>query len=115
MSRALALAAVLLAAAHALAQRVTPDDRDKRWSATRTTLPPKIDGKLDDIAWMSVRADARFTQNFPDEGQEPSQRTEVRVLFDDKALYVGIRCYDDSPAGIVERLTRRDRDTDADK
>src|SRR2546421_422820 len=60
MSRALALAAVLLAAGHALAQRVTPDDRDKRWSATRTTVPPKIDGKLDDAAWMSVRSDARF-------------------------------------------------------
>src|SRR4051812_636025 len=106
MSRALVLSAVLLAAGHALAQRVTPDDRGKRWSASRTALAPKIDGKLDDPAWMSVRADARFTQNSPDEGKEPSQRTEVRVLYDDTALYIGVRCFDDGPAGIVERLTR---------
>ncbi|MDB4965191.1 MAG: hypothetical protein JWN44_880 [Myxococcales bacterium] len=114
MSRALALAVVLLTAAHAFAQRVS-DDREKRWAATRTTTPPKIDGKLDDPAWMAVRADARFTQNFPNEGQEPSQRTELRVLFDDTALYIAVRAFDDNPGGIVERLTRRDRDTDADK
>jgi hypothetical protein len=116
MSRAFAFAVVLLTTTHALAQRVTDsDDRQKHWSATRTNNPPKIDGKLDDPAWQSVRPDARFTQNFPDEGKPPSQRTELRVLFDDTALYLAIRCFDDNPAGIVERLTRRDRDTDADK
>jgi hypothetical protein len=130
MLRAVAVAVVCLTAAHALAQRVIPparrervrmrmrittDERNKRFTATRTTTPPKIDGRLDDPAWAAARVDDRFSQNFPDEGAPASQRTELRVLYDDTALYVAVRCFDDQPAGIVERLTRRDRDTDSDK
>jgi hypothetical protein len=114
MSRALALAVVVLTASHALAQR-HGDDRQKRLHATRTTTPPKIDGILDDATWREVRPDTRFTQNFPDEARPPSQRTELYVAYDDRALYIGIRAWDTDPRGIVERLTRRDRDTDADK
>ena len=114
MSRALVFAVVCLTTAHALAQRVT-DDRAKRLHATRTTTPPTIDGRLDDATWKSVPVDARFTQNFPDEGKPPSQRTELQVAYDDRALYLAVRAWDSDPRGIVERLTRRDRDTDADK
>lgn len=114
MSRVLAFAVALLTASHALAQRVG-GDRQKRYHATRTTTPPTIDGRLDDAAWREARVDDRFTQQFPDEARAPSQRTELRVLYDDVAIYVAVRCWDSDPAGIVERLTRRDRDTDADK
>ena len=114
MSRALALAVVILTASHALAQRVG-DDRGKRLHATRTSIPPKIDGILDDDTWKPLRPDGRFTQNFPDEGKAPSQRTDLYVAYDDRALYIGVRAWDTDPKGIVERLTRRDRDTDADK
>ncbi len=114
MSRALALAAVLLTASHALAQRVG-DDRAKRLHATRTTTPPTIDGILDDATWREIRPDSRFTQNVPDEGRAPSQRTDLYVGYDDRALYIAVRAWDTDPRGIVERLTRRDRDTDADK
>ncbi len=81
----------------------------------RTAAPPRIDGKLDDAAWLLAPPDSRFTQNYPDEGKPPTQRTELRVLYDDDAIYIGVRCFDDHPKEIVERLTRRDRDTDADK
>ncbi|HEX4459402.1 MAG TPA: DUF5916 domain-containing protein [Polyangia bacterium] len=117
MSR-LGWAALVLVCATTLAHaqpRRTHDDRDKRYSARRTNLAIRIDGRLDDAAWSAATVDGRFTQNFPDEGKPPSQKTDVRVLFDDEALYIGIRCWDSDPAGIVERLTRRDRDTDADK
>jgi hypothetical protein len=110
-------AAVLLActAATAYAQPRAHDDRDKRYRARRTAEAPLIDGRLDDAAWATAYVDGRFTQNFPDEGRPASQKTEVRVLFDNEALYIGVHCWDTDPAGIVERLTRRDRDTDADK
>lgn len=114
MSRALAFAVALLTASHALAQR-TGDDRSKRLRAVRTTTPPTIDGLLDDATWRGLTPDRRFTQNFPNEGRAPSQRTDLYVAFDDRALYIGIRAWDTDPRGIVERLTRRDRDTDADK
>jgi hypothetical protein len=114
MSRVLVFAVVCLTTAHALAQRVT-DDRQKRLHATRTTLAPTIDGRLDDATWKSIPVETRFTQNFPDEGKPPSQRTELQIAYDDRSLYIAVRAWDTDPRGIVERLTRRDRDTDADK
>lgn len=113
----LACAAVVLAwaATTVHAQPHVRDDREKHYTARRTSEAPQIDGRLDDPAWAAARADGSFTQNFPDEGKPASQKTEVRVLFDNEALYIGVRCSDSDPAGIVERLTRRDRDTDADK
>ena len=91
------------------------DDRDKRIVAVRVEKGPVVDGLLDDPAWISAAADDRFTQNFPDQGKPPSQRTELRVVYDDHALYVAVRCHDTDPAGIVEWLTRRDRETIADR
>ncbi|HEX9104251.1 MAG TPA: DUF5916 domain-containing protein, partial [Polyangia bacterium] len=114
MSRGLAFTVAILATSHAFAQRVG-DDRQKRLHATRTTTPPVIDGRLDDATWQEVRPDRRFTQNFPDEGKPPSQHTDLYVAYDDRALYIAVRAWDTDPHGIVERLTRRDRDTDADK
>jgi hypothetical protein len=84
-------------------------------TAVRTDKVIEIDGKLDDAAWQKAWIETNFTQNYPDEGKPPSQRTELRVLYDDDAVYVGIRCFDSEPAKIVSRLTRRDRDIEADR
>lgn len=89
-------------------------DARKGVTATRAAAPPVIDGRLDDAAWQ-IAGDDGFTQRQPDDGQPPTERTELRVAYDDDALYFAIRCFDRAPAAIVERLTRRDRDTDADK
>ena len=104
---------VLLLATSAAAE--APDDRRKSIAMVRLTTPPSIDGRLDDEAWAHVIPESRFTQNFPDEGKPPSQRTDLYVAFDDHALYVAVRCHDRAPSQIVEWLTRRDRDTTADK
>lgn len=83
--------------------------------ATRTPAAPRIDGRLDDPVWALAVPDDRFVQNFPHQSAAPAERTEVRVLYDDEALYIAVRCDDSKPDRIVERLSRRDRDTDADK
>lgn len=83
--------------------------------AVRTSKPPDIDGKLDDPSWQDAKLETSFTQNFPDEAKPPSEPTELRVLYDDDAIYVSIRCFDSHPDQIVGRLTRRDRDVDSDK
>src|SRR5215813_8563788 len=82
--------------------------------ATRTSRPPKIDGDLSDPVWAQAVPFSDFTQQAPDEGEKPSQRTEVRILYDDHAIYFGIRCLDTDPKTIVATSTRRDRDAYSD-
>ena len=84
-------------------------------SATRRSSSIALDGKLDEAAWAAASPITQFTQFNPDEGQAPTQRTEVRILYDDDALYIGATMYDTAgPKGISTRLVRRDNDFDSD-
>src|SRR5512140_273152 len=74
--------------------------------AVRTRDAIRIDGRLDEAAWATAPVTDGFTQIDPEEGKPASQRTEVRVLYDDAALYVGVRLHDSGR--IVGRLGRRD-------
>jgi len=74
----------------------------------RTTAPVVIDGRLDEGDWTTAPVDDAFTQQYPVEGAAPTERTELRVLYDDHALYIGIICFERN-APVVARLTRRDR------
>ena len=76
-----------------------------------------LDGVPDEEAWRSAAPATQFTQTRPREGSPATQRTEVRFLYDESALYVGARMYDSlGAAGVTSRLTRRDdvRDGDTD-
>jgi hypothetical protein len=84
------------------------DPEKKQYSATQITIPPVINGVLDDEAWQSGTWAGDFTQNQPFSGRPETQRTEFKILFDDNNLYVAIKAYDTSPDSIVNRLTRRD-------
>lgn len=91
------------------AQENSGSDAPRAISATRTKLPPRIDGLLDDPAWQAAVPSRGFTQTFPDPGKPASFETEVRLLYDGQALYVGARCHDPDPGKIIARVTRRDR------
>jgi hypothetical protein len=84
-------------------------------TAARADRPPTIDGRLDDPAWALARAVTDFRQTDPDEGAAVSESTEVRVLYDGAAVYVGARLFDRIPARIVRRLARRDASTHSDE
>jgi hypothetical protein len=78
--------------------------------AARRNGPVTIDGKLDDAAWSAAPAVADFRQYQPTEGAPATQRTEVRILHDDQAIYIGARLYDSLGArGIRAPLARRDQ------
>lgn len=94
---------------------LTAGTSSKHIAASRVTSPPRIDGLLDDEQWRTASADSTFVQFDPEEGAHPTERTTVRLMYDDHALYAGILCYDSSPADIVEQLTRRDRTGQADR
>jgi hypothetical protein len=83
--------------------------------AVRLTSRIELDGRLNEFVWIGARAVTGFRQRQPDEGEPATQRTEVRFLFDDAALYIGARMYDDLGAeGVTSRLVRRDQNADAD-
>src|SRR5438874_13652596 len=74
-----------------------------------------LDGKLDEAVWHTAPIATGFRQNQPHEGQPATQRTEVRFAFDDAAIYVGARMFDDSGSrGVRTRLVRRDADMNSD-
>jgi hypothetical protein len=81
----------------------------------RLTAPIAVDGALNEPVWQSAPAATWFKQSDPSEGAEPSQRTEVRVAFDDEAIYVGARMFDTAPDSILARLSRRDVSVPADR
>lgn len=77
-------------------------------SAVQITEAPTIDGLLDDRAWQQASPLSGFVQAEPLEGQSASESTEVRILYDDEAIYVGVLCHDSDPSQIVTTDTRRD-------
>ena len=81
----------------------------KHTLATRTAgRAPRIDGQLDDSAWRAALPIDDFRQQRPLENSEPSERTEVRVVYDNDALYIGARMFRASPDRIETAVTRRD-------
>jgi hypothetical protein len=72
--------------------------------------PISIDGRLTDAAWAAAAPITELHQQTPDEGKAPTERTEVRILFDANAIYVGARMYDTAgPSGVRKLLVRRDQ------
>ncbi|MBX7185257.1 MAG: carbohydrate binding family 9 domain-containing protein [Vicinamibacteria bacterium] len=81
-----------------------------RLRATRTDAPPVIDGRLDEPSWAAAEPAGPFTQSVPDEGASPTERTEVRVLYDDRALYIGFFAAHRRASDIIYNELRRDFD-----
>jgi hypothetical protein len=77
-------------------------------SALQITEAPVIDGALDDRMWQEATPFTGFVQAEPFEGQPGSERTDVRILYDDDAIYVGVLLHDRDPSQIVTTDTRRD-------
>ncbi len=76
-------------------------------------VSPVLDGTvLGDPAWQGVTPLTGFWQVRPFEGQPASRRTEVFIGYTHDALYIGVICYDDNPAGIIVADSRRDSSLD---
>jgi len=115
----LILVLALFVAAPVLAQ--TPDSTGAparadvpQIRALQTSEHIHVDGKLDEDAWSKAETVDRFTQRDPEEGKPVSERTEVKILLGDDALYVGARLYDKEPSKVRRLLVRRDEDLASD-
>ncbi|SHE71375.1 hypothetical protein SAMN05443144_10312 [Fodinibius roseus] len=67
-----------------------------------------FDGKVDEHFWDNVKPAAGFRQQEPNEGAAASERTEVRIAYDENYLYLGVMLYDRDPSGIKANQKRRD-------
>lgn len=105
---------VLLALLSFLGNNLIAQNPTKEYTAVRTSTPPKIDGFLNDIAWQGVPPADGFLQNIPDEGKPVSQKTEVKIVYDDYAIYVGAMFYENYPDSILRELGVRDATIHAD-
>ena len=76
--------------------------------AVPRTTPLVIDGKLNDPAWSLAPISAGFVQSYPKPSAAPTDSIDVRVLYDNDAIYIGIRLFDAHPDSIAAPLARRD-------
>ncbi|HYV97602.1 MAG TPA: DUF5916 domain-containing protein [Gemmatimonadaceae bacterium] len=85
-----------------------PASAVRRMSAFAITAAPKIDGVLDDAVWRTASPGIGFVQSEPHTGAPGTELTEVRVLVDARALYVGAYLHDADPGRIVVNDIRKD-------
>ncbi len=78
-------------------------ERDKVLRIARTETPPTIDGVLDDPVWTQAPVIDDLHQFDPVDHGEPTERTEVYVLYDDDNLYIAARMFDSDPDEIRAR------------
>jgi hypothetical protein len=86
---------------------LTAQSQNKSVEAVKTSQVPKIDGNLDDAAWANAPVLSGFIQNSPNVGAPATQKTEVRIVYDNAAIYIGAYLYDE-PAQIRKQFTARD-------
>lgn len=83
--------------------------------AVRIKEAVTVDGILSESVWKNGHGISDFKQRDPVEGAQPSEKTIIRIAYDDEALYVGAHMLDSAPDSIVVRLGRRDSDVNADR
>ncbi|WP_086594111.1 DUF5916 domain-containing protein [Hymenobacter crusticola] len=81
----------------------------RQLQALRIREAIKLDGVLDEAVWQQAPIATDFIQQRPNPGVPEKNKTEVRVLYDDAALYVGAIMHDSSPDSILREITQRDQ------
>ena len=91
--------AVVAAAACLTTSSLSAQNGSRIGNATFVEDGPTIDGLIDDAVWARAQPITGFIQQEPVEGRPASEKTEVRILYDGRALYIGAILYDSEPEG----------------
>ncbi|HDY86760.1 MAG TPA: hypothetical protein ENH82_01445 [bacterium] len=97
-----------------IAAAITSASAYAQINAIYTDESVRLDGVLNEPVWKSASVIDDFTQRELTEGAEPTEKTEVRVIFDDNNLYIGAVFFDSEPDKIIRKELKRDGDTDSD-
>jgi hypothetical protein len=105
MKRILLLAFLTTAVLTTMAQPAV-----KKLQATKITTAPKIDGSIDDEVWKTAAIATDFVELNPVAGKHETteERTEIRIIYDNNAIYVGARMYETGPDKVARELVSRD-------
>src|SRR5215216_5526589 len=90
-----------------------PPEKSTPVKPTLFAKPPAIDGKLDDEVWKTATVLKDFYQVQPGDNLIPQNRTEVRLGYDPRFLYIAFHCFDD-PAKVRANIAKRDNIWDDD-
>ncbi len=82
----------------------------KSITTNKTNESVTIDADLNEASWKNAEIATDFVMFEPDNGKpiDEKKKTEVKILYDDEAIYVGALLYDDEPAKIMKEITERD-------
>src|SRR2546428_8633884 len=84
---------------------------ERRLTIVRAAGEITLDGSLDEPAWRDAPVANNFIQNDPREGEPATFDTEVRILYDDEAVYIGVFAQDDEPGRIIVSDLKKDFNT----
>lgn len=85
-----------------------PPEKAKPMTVTKIEVPISIDGRPDEEAWQQAAVFKDFYQTSPGDNIEPSKPTEVRMMYDEKHLYVSFKCWDEKDK-IRATVAKRDQ------
>ncbi|HEY0678242.1 MAG TPA: DUF5916 domain-containing protein [Chitinophagaceae bacterium] len=85
----------------------------KNLEAIKASISPRLDGSPDDASWQKVPIAKDFITNTPTFGKTPEVRTEVKVIYDNTAIYISAYLYD-HPGNVRKQMTVRDAEQRAD-
>ena len=80
----------------------------KTYKANRIATPPRIDGDITDDIWKGLPVATDYTMSDPVEGAAVSYRTEVKIAYDNTAIYIAAQMFDPHSDSIFKELGNRD-------
>jgi hypothetical protein len=92
----------------AAAQQTVASQAPRSAVVTKVASPPTVDGLLEEPIWQMAPKIGELVQRQPRTGEQPSERTEVVLLYDADNLYIGVNCYDSQPQQVIGTLMARD-------
>ncbi|MES2765301.1 MAG: DUF5916 domain-containing protein [Bacteroidota bacterium] len=76
--------------------------------AVKTDIAPVIDGRIEEDVWQKAQPITDFKQREPIEGADATERTEARILYDDKNMYFAMKMWDSDPSQIMSTILQRE-------
>ena len=99
---------ILLGTLPIVAQDLDSQLQKREVVAYYTNSPIVLDGVLDEPAWAGAEPATDFIQRDPLQGEPATEKTEIRILYDDEAIYFGVSAFESEPDRIIINSLKED-------